>query len=318
MKYFIYIFLLAASFCHAMAEDLSNPTNLYLEALFQDPEIKSDFRNYWTGSPDGTSAREDPNGGYLFRFDFRFEEGNDVLAFVATDRFGVGRESPPWAIYQKTPAGQWREIGKNEIFQSGGISLHHSSRTIIQVFPPDRHDPEERKTYVTLKINEDGSVHKESYRSDQLNVEAREMIEKEAVPIVPEIEKIPLAAYLLSPQAEWRPLSEHGMAAQSLDPADAPLLASSKDLEWSQAVDLAKTLTDNPSNPSEDQTGAHQSEQANPPFIPQQSAPRKPTDQKPATSAPVGESPPPPRWPLVAAVIAAALGLLWLLLKKRK
>lgn len=311
MKFIIHIMLLAASFCHAVAEDLSKPINLYLKSLFQDPEIKSDFRNYWTGSPDGTSAREDPNGGYLFRFDFRFEESNDVLAFVATDRFGVGRESPPWAIYQKTPAGQWQEIGRNEIFQSGGISVHHSSRIIIQAFPPDRHDPEERKTYVILKINEDGSVHKESYRSDQLNEEAREMIEKEAVPIVPEIEKIPLAAYLRSPQTEWLPLSKHGMAAQSLDPEDASLLASSKDLEWSQAVDLAKTLVDNPSE-SEPQRPHTTSEPMPAPQVPEpvKSPQTEPTPaEEPSSST---------RWPVVAVVVVAALGLLWVLLKKRK
>lgn len=295
-----------------MAEDLSKPTNIYLEKLFQDPEIKSDFRNYWTGSPDGTSARDDPNGGYLFRFDFRFEESNEVLAFVATDRFGVGRESLSWSIYQKTPAGQWREIGRNEVFQSGGISIHHPSRTIIQVFP-DRFD--EGKTYVTLKINEDGSVHKESYRSDQLNEEARKMIEKEAVPIVPEIDKIPLAAYLLAPEAEWRPLSEHSMAAQSLDPEDAPLLASSKDLEWSQAVDLAKTLIDNPSE-LEPQRPRDSSEP-----IPALQAPEPMMSPK-AAQTPVEEFPVSPRWQLVAAVVAAvvaaALGLLWVLLKNRK
>lgn len=37
-----------------------------------------------------------------------------------------------------------------------------------------------------------------------------------------------------------------------------------------------------------------------------------------ATQTPVEESPVSPRWPLVAAVVVAALGLLWVLLKKRK
>lgn len=312
MKYFTYILLFAVSSCHAMAEDLSKPVNLYLKTLFNDPEIRPDFRDYWTGSPDGTSARDDPNGGYLFRFDLRFEESDDVLAFVATDRFGVGRESPPWAIYQKTTAGQWREIGRNEIFQSGGISVHHPSRTIIQVFPPDRDDPEGRKIYVTLKVKKEGFVEKNRYRSDELNEEVRELIEKAAVPVVSEIEKIPLAAYLRSPQLKWRPLSEHGMAAQSLDPADAPLVASSKGLEWSQAVDFAKALIDNPSDPEPPRPRAPSEP------LPQAPAPKKPTEHNSASTTPTEESPAPRRWPVVAVVIAAGLGLLWAWLKKRK
>ncbi|HEV7866317.1 MAG TPA: hypothetical protein VGO90_01445 [Chthoniobacteraceae bacterium] len=39
---------------------------------------------------------------------------------------------------------------------------------------------------------------------------------------------------------------------------------------------------------------------------------------KPERSTPVKESPAPTRWPVVAGVVAVALGLLWLLLKKRK
>lgn len=46
--------------------------------------------------------------------------------------------------------------------------------------------------------------------------------------------------------------------------------------------------------------------------------PNKSIEQKPEPLAPVGESPSPTRWPMVPAVVVAALGLLWLLLKKRK
>jgi hypothetical protein len=47
-------------------------------------------------------------------------------------------------------------------------------------------------------------------------------------------------------------------------------------------------------------------------------APRKPINQKPAPSTAVEEPSSSTRWPLVAAVVVAALGLLWVLLKKRK
>lgn len=51
---------------------------------------------------------------------------------------------------------------------------------------------------------------------------------------------------------------------------------------------------------------------------PQPSAPKKPIDQNSGLPAPVEESPASTRWPLLAVVVVAALGLLWLWLKKRK
>lgn len=50
----------------------------------------------------------------------------------------------------------------------------------------------------------------------------------------------------------------------------------------------------------------------------QTSAPKKPTEQKPVPSTPVKESSSSTRWPMLAVVMLAASGLLWLLLKKRK
>ena len=47
-------------------------------------------------------------------------------------------------------------------------------------------------------------------------------------------------------------------------------------------------------------------------------APKKPTEQKPTPSTPSEEPASSTRWPVVVAVIGAALGLLWLLHKKRK
>ncbi len=50
----------------------------------------------------------------------------------------------------------------------------------------------------------------------------------------------------------------------------------------------------------------------------QPTAPRKPTDQKPAPSTAVEEPSSSTRWPLAAVVVVAALGLLWVLLKNRE
>lgn len=45
---------------------------------------------------------------------------------------------------------------------------------------------------------------------------------------------------------------------------------------------------------------------------------KRPTEQEPKLTTETEESPPPTRWALVAVVILALLGLLWVLLKKRK
>jgi hypothetical protein len=45
---------------------------------------------------------------------------------------------------------------------------------------------------------------------------------------------------------------------------------------------------------------------------------KRPAEQKPKLTTPIEESAPLTRWPVVAVVVVAALGLLWLLLKKRK
>lgn len=304
MKLTARILLFASLLLEVSAEDLSVPTKIYANKLL----LSEGIRNYWTGSTDGTSARDDPNGGYLFRFEFHFETSNDVFAFLATNQLGSRHDIVSWTIYQKMPAGQWKEI-TNTIFQLGGISVHHPSRTIIQEFAPYRHDPEERRTYVLMEIKEDGSVHKESFQSDQLNEKTREFIDNQATSIAPKIEKIPLAAYLRSPQTKWLPMSEHSMAAQSLDPADAPLLASIKDLDWSQAVDLAKSLIDNPLE-SEPQRPDASSES-----MPQ--AP-KPIQSPQTESTSLDEPRSSTRWPVAVAMIVLALGLLRVLFKKRK
>lgn len=312
MKRFIIILLFGLNTWRCMAEDLTFPTNQFVKNLFENPEIQPDLHNYWDGSPDGTSARDDPNGGYLFRFEFQFKDGTDRFAFISTDRFGVGHESPPWSIFQKNQEGRWLKIAQNEVFQSGSIFVHQPSRAIIRKFPADLADPKELSTYVIMRIKEDGSIHKENFVSGRLEKDVRKMIENEADAYLPNIEKIPLAAYLLSPQTKWRMLSGYSLAAQSLDPGDVDLLSSSKNLEWSQAVKLAKQLAHSPSNPMEaEKPYLVDSTEAMPPAP----EPKLATDPKGKLSIPIAESIMSKLWTIVVVVVAA-LALLWKLLKK--
>lgn len=315
MKHLIVTLLLGSAACQCRAEDFSQPINLFVKRLFQGTEIQADFREMWISTPEASPSRRDPNGGYLFRFQLQFEGGNDTLVFVASDRFGdVRRDAPAWSIYQRTQQNSWRLVSTGEMLQSGGISVHHPSRTIIQAFP-DRFD--EGKTFVTLHINTSGSTEKKRYRSEEISGDVKETIEKAVVPGVLKIEKIPLIMYLRSPQMKWRPISEHGMAAQSLDPEDAPLLASTSNVGWNEALKLLDALPKLSSNAPINPLKSEPRSMANPSPLVQPHAPQKPVESK-STQTPSEEPASSTPWSIIVVLIVAATGLLWLLVKSRK
>lgn len=307
MKSLILTLLVSSASYQCRAEDLSQPINLFVTRLFQDPGIRNEFREMWTSTPDASPSRKDPNGGFLFRVQLRFEGSDDTLVFLASDRFGdVRRDAPAWSIYQSMEHNSWSLVSAGEMLQFGGISVHHPSRTIIQEFP-DRID--EGKTFITLKIDKFGSTEKKRYRSEEISRDVKEIIEKADVSLMPKVEKIPLIIYLKSPQTQWRPLSKHGMVAQSLDPEEARLLASSSDVEWDAALKILDSLLIQGLNSASTVPQTFEAApKANAPPIVRQSGTKKPTE---ANSTPIP-------WGIIVVLILAAQGLLWFLLKKRK
>lgn len=307
MKSLIITLLVSSASYQCRAEDLSQPINLFVTRLFQDPGIRNEFREMWTSTPDASPSRKDPDGGFLFRVQLRFEGSDDTLVFLASDRFGdVRRDAPAWSIYQSMEHNSWSLVSAGEMLQFGGISVHHPSRTIIQEFP-DRID--EGKTFITLKIDKFGSTEKNRYRSEEISGDVKEIIERADVSVMPKVEKIPLIIYLKSPQTQWRPLSKHGMVAQSLDPEEARLLASSSDVEWDEALKMLDSLLIQGLNSAS--TFPQTSEaapKANVPPIVRQSG-TKMADEANSTPIP---------WGIIVVLILAAQGLLWFLLKKRK
>lgn len=307
MKSLILTLLVSSASYQCRAEDLSQPINLFVTRLFQDPGIRNEFREMWTSTPDASPSRKDPNGGFLFRVQLRFEGSDDTLVFLASDRFGdVRRDAPAWSIYQSMEHNSWSLVSAGEMLQFGGISVHHPSRTIIQEFP-DRID--EGKTFITLKIDKFGSTEKKRYRSEEISGDVKEIIEKADISLMPKVEKIPLIIYLKSPQTQWRPLSKHGMVAQSLDPEEARLLASSSDVEWDAALKILDSLLIQGLNSASTVPQTFEAApKANAPPIVRQSGTKKPTE---ANSTPIP-------WGIIVVLILAAQGLLWFLLKKRK
>lgn len=238
MKRLLSILLLGMMSGPGLAEDLSQPVNHYIKDRL---EVREGFQEVWKAVywGDYSSERNDPNGGYLYRFQYQFKGAKDTLVFVASDRDGSPRHDLlAWSIYQKTPQNEWGIIAVDAAVRVRAKSIQDEARTIVQVFPERFGD---RKTFTKLRINAEGTTELKSYQGEKPNAQIRSLFEDPAL-AQPNVEKIPLAAYLRSPKAGWRPLSEHGLAAQSLDPEDAPLLASVQGMDWAEAVKLCQAL----------------------------------------------------------------------------
>lgn len=128
----------------------------------------------------------------------------------------------------------------------------------------------------------------------------------------PILEMLSLAEYLENPDASWREVDLSGqfnLRNQQQRDAERERLKPGFHLTRNAAIEALQSK----SSPQAAQRTHATSEP-----LPQPPAPEKPTERKPAPSTPVGESPSATRWLVLAAVIVAALGLLWVLLKMRK
>ena len=127
----------------------------------------------------------------------------------------------------------------------------------------------------------------------------------------PILEMLSLAEYLENPDASWREADLSGqfnLRNQQQRDAERERLKSAPHLTRNAAIEALQSQ----SPPQETQRPHASSEPMPAPKAPD------PIKSRKAEPTPVEESPPPPRWPLVAVVIVSVLGLLWVLLKKRK
>lgn len=127
----------------------------------------------------------------------------------------------------------------------------------------------------------------------------------------PILEMLSLAEYLENPNASWREADLSGqlnLRNQQQRDAERERLKSDLHLTRNAAIEALQSQSP-PQEPQQPRTSSE-------PIL----APKAPDPIKSpkAEPTPVEESPVSPRWPVVAVVIAAALGLLWVLLKKRK
>ena len=266
----------------------------------------------------GWEWKTNRNGGYLLRKLMDVTGDGRPEIFLAST-LESSRHSHDWRVFDASEDGVIKPYDKTIRFTSAWPAVEDGKVSLVYMAGADRDRMQEgEEKYL--------SVSRFVFTFPEISETTTYVSEDEAIKLqptdygeLPKLQAILLADYLTNRDAKWSDVAE-----LKLDASDSYYLEEDKEraernTSFTPQVALSQLgMGQTTSKCSEDQTGAYQPEQANPPFIPQQSAPRKPTDQKPATSAPVEESPASPRWPLVAAVIAAALGLLWVLLKKRK
>lgn len=182
--------------------------------------------------------RKDPNGGYLLRFPLQL--GNQTLAFIGSDRFGDSKRGfVPWSVYQRKENGQWIEIARNI-----GLSVHvfyvnDATHTIFQYFT--------KGNVGVFQIRSDGGIEQTRRVMPENELSASgDAPAKGKEPgrlVIPDIEKVPLTAYLKSPDIQWRPYDrEYGIEAQSLDKEDKAILSKTGELTWKAAADMKQTL----------------------------------------------------------------------------
>jgi hypothetical protein len=258
------------------------------------------------------------NGGYLLRTTIDVTGDGQPEVFIASTLHSSRREHY-WKIFDVADDGTMRPYEKGLNFSFAWPMIENNKVSLVYMAGAnrDRMQAGEEK-YLSVSrfvFNFPEISETTTYVSEDEEIKLQPADHGE----FPKLQAILLADYLTNPDAKWSDVTELKLDASDSYYLEEDKERAEKNTAFTPQVALSQLGMGQPtSKGSEDQTGAHQSEQANPPFIPQQSAPRKPTDQKPATSPPVEEPSSSTRWLVLAAVIVAALGLLWVLLKKRK
>lgn len=224
-----------------------------------------------------------------------------------------------WHIFDESDDGTLRPYGKGLDFSfAWPVTANGETFLINTIFDKERfREGDEEQPYRITRY---------SFTFPEISETTTYVSEDEAIKLqptdpgeLPKLQAILLADYLTNKDAKWSDVTELRRDASDSYYLDEDKERAENNTAFTPQVALSQLGVDqSTSKGSEDQTGAHQSEQANPPFIPQRSAPRKPTEQKPAPITTVEEPASSTRWPLVAVVIVGALGLLWPWLKKRK
>lgn len=279
----------------AAEQDWNEATQRFVSELFESPDFVERWRPVaWEQA---SSERTDPNGGYLFRFELKFDEESTFL-FLGTDRFA----GPSWSVYRSDQHGGVERISEPFAVQLDPrqVYLDLENRRILRHHPTDLGPLASRDpawSFSVLTFDNDRTIDTEYFAAKDLDDEGSERLRESGRLFSPEIEKVPLAAYLESPGIAWSSLdSDRSFASQSLDPDDADLLQEHGNLLLEDARELArKDLGMKISN--DRRVGSDLPFDQVPEARPEEGGREAPSNE-------VGEKSEIPSWPLVLGAIA--------------
>jgi hypothetical protein len=271
--------------------ELLRDSRTYMPFFLEAPESHaSDLTGYkplfdaW-GNDNGQSFLP---GGYIFRL--RFADAQPLYATSAGNWDGTTwRSLSLGKDFVVEPARVWNGSGDDYLFA-----------TMLAGVPPR-----------IVVYDQHGEVKREeSFDVNDADFEQRVAVAEHAYAEKgsPVLEMLSLAEYVENPDASWREVDLSGqfnLRNQQQRDAERERLKPGLHLTRNTAIEALQSK----SSPQEPQRLRASSEPMPAP---------EPMKSPKAEPPPVEESPASTRWPVVAVVVVAALGLLWVLLKKRK
>lgn len=236
----ILAFLIGLSVTDAVEYDSKESALVFVESIFKNP---SGLQETWVSY---NSERRDPPGNYLFRFalDVRGDEQPEV--FYAYSAYGdMNASAPSWMVLSERAGKDWQIIAESVLLPTSGFFVDRDNEKIFTYWPNFRN---ETGYLGTADFTEGFSTDRLEigyYEANGLEALKGRIEELQAVSVMeylPQIEKIPLGAFLHDPSLSWRPFDgRYAFEAQSLDVGDSDLL----DLAGETSFIEAKSLLQN-------------------------------------------------------------------------
>lgn len=252
------------------------------------------------------------NGGYLVRKSMDVTGDGQPELFVASTLQST-RHEQTWTVFDMAKDGTLRLYRTTLKHSSAWPILEGDKTHLVYVRPPDKERmrdsddkpyPVSRFTFTFPEIKETLTYASESDAAKLRPTDPNQL---------PKLQAILLADYLTKPNAKWADVTEWKLDANDCFFRVEDKERAAKNPAFTPQVALSKlgVVQSSSASSSEQSTGNQ------PPPVVQPSPTKKAPEAKPTASAPSEEPTSSTSWSIIVVLIVAAVGLLWLLLKRR-
>lgn len=264
----------------------------------------------WTWGTNG-------NGGYLLRMTIDVT-GDGIPEQFLTSSLTAVKQVAEWTVYDLNKAGEMRPYLRSIRMPADSVwpASNESDPSLVYVAAPDRERElaSDEKSY---------PVHYFKFAFPEINGTLVYATEEEATKLrpvdpsqLPKLQAILLADYLTKPDAKWADVTEWKLDANDcfFRPEDTERAMKNTDFTPQAALAMLGLVQQAPQN--DNSLTSHAS---TPTSLPTVAQPRPPKvhESKPALPATSGKPITSTPWGMILILIVAAIGLAWLLLKKR-